>query len=248
METSLFIKNSDAIGNSKSHDFTVRFTPELVLDKNKSHFIALDSCAMSYSWYNVYSEYGNNTLKYSSNGGTSWTTITITNGNYTYKDINDHISTKLTENSLSKSGIAIEFIPSLFRVKITLEPNYRLDFRSGSFADLLGFDKKIVTTTGYGSKLPDITRSIDDVFIHTKVSESNVSGISSSVLYRFSVDNLALSYPFHIEGRRLLWAKINTSIIKDLRIQIKDAYDCPVDLNGLPVSLTLLIKQGEDII
>lgn len=243
MQKALFIKSSDGIyHNSKPEDFTVRFTLELTFDGSKTYYIALDNLSTSYSLYNISSEYGNNTVKYSSNSGTSWSTITIQDENHTYDDLNSIISDATSQK------ITIRFISYLFKVRVTLDDNHRLGLRSGNFADILGFDKKILTQTELGSKLPDITRSVDDLFIHTSVSESVVSGQSSSCLYRFSVDNLALSYPFHIEPKRLIWAKLNTNRFRDLRIQIKDFRDRPINLNGLPVSLTLIIKQGEDII
>ena len=101
-------------------------------------------------------------------------------------DVNHLITTFNTLNKLS-SGFAIR-----------------------KFTDLLGFDKDIVTATSYGTRLPDITRSLDNSFIHTNVvSDSVVSGVSSDILYRFSVDNLPLSFPFHIEPKRALYNKIN---------------------------------------
>ena len=101
----------------------------------------------------------------------------------------------------------MEFLSSLFRVLITFENNYRIDLNEGSFADLLGFDKAItVAKMGYGSRVPDITRSVDNIFIHTSImSKSIISGVESDGIHRFSIDthDLPLSYPFHIEGRRL---------------------------------------------
>ena len=136
------------------------------------------------------------------------------------------------------------FVSSVFRVLITLEANYRLDLTTGDFADLIGHNKAIITATGYGPSLPTITRSVDNVFLHTNIiSESNLSGIESDVLYRFSVDNLPLSYPFRFEGRRLLYNKINTNIMKELRIYITDSLNRPLDLNDIPVNMTLLIKE-----
>ena len=37
--------------NQKSHDFTIRFDPTIVLDKNKNYKVALDQVfTMPYSW------------------------------------------------------------------------------------------------------------------------------------------------------------------------------------------------------
>ena len=47
---------------NKPGDFVVRFTPELFLDANRKHFIALDHISMTASWYNIRPEYNNNKL------------------------------------------------------------------------------------------------------------------------------------------------------------------------------------------
>ena len=75
------------------------------------------------------------------------------------------------------------------------------------------------------------------------ISESIVSGRQTDVLYRFSTDGLPLSFPFRQEGRRLLWSKIDTNLLRQIIIYITDALNRPVNLNGLPVHLTLLLKE-----
>ena len=226
-----------------SHDFTIRFNPVIEFEPNRDYFIALDDIAMSYSWYNVSKSNGNNTLKYSHDSGTTWHTIEIPDGNFSYKELNGYIQRTLEGAKHSKTGITIRFIPALLRVLIELKAGYQVDLQTGDFASLIGFTKKIVDSTSYGENVPDITRSIDDIFIHTNIiSESVVSGLQSDVLFRFGVDNLRLSYPFHISPNEKKYSKINTGTIRDLRIYITDALDRPIDLNGVSVSLTLLIK------
>ena len=46
---------------------------------------------MTYSWHNISSQYKDNTIKYSTDGGTSWETVTFVHGMYTYSDLNDYI-------------------------------------------------------------------------------------------------------------------------------------------------------------
>ena len=149
MDIPLFINSSDGVRNSNSHDFTITFNPGLHLDKNKKHYIALDSISMSYSWYNIADDYSSNTLKYSHDNGLTWTTITFTNGNYSYNNINKTISNTLLANGHSGSGINVSFEPTLFRLKIAFETGYQLDLRTGSFSEIIGYDKEIVTTTRY---------------------------------------------------------------------------------------------------
>ena len=244
MKDPLFINSVDHTENSKSHDFTMRFNPELNLDNNKNYYVALDSISMSYSWYNVSSSFNNNMIKYSHDSGLTWTQIVFSNGNYSYEEINDYLERALETNGHSKKGIEIKFVSSLYKVFMSLEKEFQLDLRTGDFAYLIGFNKGIVRATGYGEKFPNISRSVDNIFIHTNIiSESIVGGKESDVLYRFSIDNLPLSYPFHIEPRRVLFCKIKTNRIDELRIYITDEYSRPLDLNNIPISLILILKE-----
>ena len=124
MDIPLFIRSTDGVRKSKSHDFIIKFTPEFVLSRTKDHYIALKSLSISYSWYNISSTYGNNMLKYSHDGGITWTTITVSSGNYGYNELNSDIQQVLTQNNHSRIGILLRFIPSRYLAYITLEANY----------------------------------------------------------------------------------------------------------------------------
>lgn len=242
MELPIYL-NSLTCAKGSSHNFTTPFNPVMRLDPNREYFVALDEVAMSYSWYNVSSSYDNNKLKYSHDSGNTWHEIELPDGNSAYSELNAYVQRELEGSKHSKTGITIKFVPALLKVLIGLEDGYQVDVQTGNFADLIGFTKKIVTTTSYGEKSPDITRSVDDIYIRTNIiSESVVGGKQSDVLFRFSVDNLPLSYPFHIEPRVKKYSKINTRTIKELQIYITDSLGRPINLNGTSVSLTLLLK------
>ena len=243
MNIPLFINSVNTDVGSESHDFTVSFDPELSLEKNTDYYITLDSISMSYSWHNISHKYSNNTLKYSHDGGTTWTTITIPPGNYGYKDLNSIIQQTLTQNSHSTTGITLSFVRARILVYIALETNYQIDLTNNDFADIIGSNKSIITSSNYGVNIPSITRSVDEIVIHTNIiSKSIVNSKSTNVLYRFGVTNLPISYPFRVEGRRLLYNKVSVSTIKDLRIYITDALNRPIDLNNQSVENVLLLK------
>ena len=73
----------------------------------------------------------------------------------------------------------------------------------------------------------------------------NVSGQKTDVLSIISVANRHLSYPFRIEGRRLIYNKINSNLITQIRMYITDALNRPVNLNSIPISMTILLKEYE---
>ena len=103
----------EAIGTNKPHDFMVKFNPPLKIDPEFRHFLALDRLSMTYSWYNITSDYNNNnTLKYTPDGST-WHTIAFTDGMYSYSDINDYIHQYMSQKSHHSKGSKGEKVYSI---------------------------------------------------------------------------------------------------------------------------------------
>ncbi|CAH3116152.1 unnamed protein product, partial [Porites lobata] len=190
--------NREKRGTSRPGDFTIKFNPSLELDPEKKHQLALDRLSMTYSWYNIRSDYGNNKIKYT-HDGTNWQTITFTDGMYSYSDINDYIHQYMSQkshHSTDSSGkktysINLTFILSTYRVLVSLDGDYQLDIRGTKFGDLIGFEKKLINKTEYGSKLPNITNSIDVLNINTTaITDSIVNGINTNTIAVIPTDNL----------------------------------------------------------
>ena len=102
--------------------------------------------------------------------GTTWTTVTLLTGNFSYGDISGFIQQQLESNKHSKVSIEVKIVRLLFRVLVTLETSYQVYLQTGVFADLLGLDKDILTVTSYGTKSPDMTISVDNISIHKRHS------------------------------------------------------------------------------
>ena len=76
---------------NKAEDFIIKFDPVLKLQNNMTHELALDKVTVTYSWHNISDQYKNNKIKYSTDGGTSWETVTFIDGMYTYSDLNYYL-------------------------------------------------------------------------------------------------------------------------------------------------------------
>ena len=235
----------EKIGTNKSHDFIVKFNPPLKLDSEYRHFLALDRLSMTYSWYNIRSSYSNNTIKYT-HDGTTWHTITFTDGMYSYPDINDYIHQYMSQKSHHTTGskgekvysINLNFILSTYRV---------LDLRGTEFGDLIGFEKKLVTKTEYGTRLPNITKSIDSLNINTTaIKDSVVNGVNTNTIAVIPTDNLTRSYPFTFEPRRQLYCPVSSNYISEMRIYVTDSLGNSIDLNGIDWFMTLLLRHTEE--
>jgi len=83
--------------------------------------------------------------------------------------------------------------------------DYELDLTDGGFASLIGYEKQILKdgTNFTGEMIPDITRSVDWVFLHCDLISRRVNDVENDVLYSFSTTNLQVSYPFKEEPYRL---------------------------------------------
>ena len=104
--------------------------------------------------------------------------------------------------------------------------------------------KKIVTQTEFGTRTPNITNSIDSLYIHCDlISHSLVDGVHGDVIYVFSTANLTRSYPFREEPRRIGYSEVNRNIINAIKIYITDTYNRVIDLNGIDTSFSLILRE-----
>ena len=243
--------NREKRGTSRPGDFTIKFNPSMKLDPDKKHELALDRLSMTYSWYNIRSDYGNNKIKYTHDGRT-WQTITFTDGMYSYSDINDYIHQYMSQkshHSTDSSGkktysINLTFILSTYRVLVSLDGDYQLDLRGTEFGDLIGFEKKLVTKTEYGTKLPNITNSIDVLNINTSaITNSIVNGINTNTIAVVPTDNLTRSFPFTFEPKRPLYCPVSTFHFDEMRIYVTDSLGRPVNFNGIDWFMTLILHS-----
>ena len=229
-------------------DFTVRFSRPLVLDKNKQYIAGLAKInTMTYSWYNISDEYDNKRIRY--NNGTEWKDIIFQSGSYSYTDINDYIRETLIANGdfdgeSSVAPISLEFDLSSFKVLISIHDGFLLDLRLSNFHKLLGFEQKALRSTEWGSMSPNITNSVDTIYIHCDLIDSSlVDGNFGDVLYALSTADLTRAYPFTKEPMRVGYSEINKSIINSIKIYLTDVFGRIINLNGIDTSFTLILKE-----
>ena len=120
----------------------------------------------------------------------------------------------------------------------------RVDLRGGEFGNLLGFDEKIVSSTEYSARLPNITNSVDKINIHSDIIVNSIlSGHSDNLLAVIPTDNLTRSYSFKYEPRRLMFNEVNKTQLSEMRFYITDALSRPIDLNGIDWFMTLIMRS-----
>ena len=141
-------------------------------------------------------------------------------------------------------SINLTFFLSTYRVLITLEGQFQVDLRGTNFADLIGFEKKLVTSTEYGTKLPNITNSVDSLNINTTaIKDSVVNGVNTNTIAVIPTENLTRSYPFTFEPKRELYCPVSSNNISEIRVYITDSIGRSVDLNGIDWFITLILSS-----
>ena len=222
-------------------------------DPEMKHSLAIDRLTMTYSWYNIRSSYKNNPIKYSNDRGVNWFTITFKDGMYSYTDIKDYLQQYMEQKNHHTTDsrgnkvvhIHISFILSTYRVLITFsDVKFQLDLRGTEFGELIGFEKTLITKTEYGTKLPNITNSIDVLNINTNaIKDSIVDGVNTNTIAMIPTDNLTRSYPFTFEPRRTLYCPVSSNTISEMRIYVTDSLGTPVDFNGIDWFMTLILHS-----
>jgi len=108
---------------------------------------------------------------------------------------------------------------------------------------LLGYGKSTLSGDVVGREVPNITRSVDWVYLHCDLISRRTKNVPSDVLYSFSTSDLRVSYPFRKEPRRLEWQSVDKSSIDEIRVWVTDGRNNILDLNGTDVAISLMIEE-----
>ena len=128
---------------------------------------------------------------------------------------------------------------------VTLAENYQLDLTASNFNDLIGFDKKVLTSgTNIGVNVPNLSQDTDLLNVHCDlINDSLVDGQDTDIIYSFSTSVLQPSYSFTLEPRRVTFNPVNKNYISSIRIYITDGKRRLVHLNGADTSFSLILKS-----
>ena len=144
--------------------------------------------------------------------------------------------------------ISLEFDDTIFRTIITLATNYRLDLTQSDFNNLIGFNKKILTSSeNVSDYIPNLSQDREILNVHCDlISESLVDGDETDIIYSFSTSTLTPSYSFTQEPRRVQFNPVNKNTINKIRIYITDGKRRIIDLNHSDTSFSLILREKRD--
>lgn len=217
-------------------DFEIIY-PSIALDEGYDYTIALRSYSLWYSWRNISAELGNNEFRYSTDGGITFTILTIPDGNYGIADINTTIKNLVEANGDDKANISIVGNYSTLKVDITLIGSYVVRFLAGGLHNILGFnlfDELTAGTTSSSNKV-NITNDVDAIAIHTTLIDPRSNLVNdrfSTCIHQFVPtsgpgSNLAQTIPDPV------YLPLNVSGgLNRARFSIKDQNGNALNMNG----------------
>ena len=124
------------------------------------------------------------------------------------------------------------------------DDEYCLDLRGTNVGALIGFEKKVVSTTECGTKLADITNSIDVLNINTSaIKDSIVSAVNTNTIDTIPTDNLTRSRPFTYEPKRPSFSPVLSYNIAEMRFYITDSIRIPLNLNRIYWYVKLILRS-----
>ena len=237
----------DRNGN-KPDDFTTKYSNPTILNPNRQYEIGLDRIiSMSFTWFNITNELNNQKIRYSTDSGANWTEIIFNPGVWNYVDFDNLIKerTKTGSSSNPQYPITLEFDDTIFRTIITLASNYRLDLTQGDFNDLIGFNKRILTSSeNVGDYVPNLSQDREILNVHCDlIRDSLVDGEESDIIFSFSTSTLTPSFSFTQEPRRVQFNPINKNTINKGRIYITDGKRRIINLNHSDTSFSLILRE-----
>lgn len=243
----LSLSSDNRQANENTDDFTVSFNPPLAIPNNWS--LALQSCGIWYSWYNVSTDYNNQTFTYYN--GSAWKNIVIPNGLYSIEDLNDYIHTQMKNNGdyVNISGVDTFYINLLpnyntFKLDITISNSYQIDLTVGTLYQLFGFTSSIVSSSQSGTSNINITNGLDKIIIRCDCIVGGYLGSNASdVLYAFQANgepsSLLQILPFHL----IYLPMTKSGYLNSMKLTIQDQLGRRVNLNQESVNLSLHLKR-----
>ncbi|GBM63801.1 hypothetical protein AVEN_262691-1 [Araneus ventricosus] len=223
----------DSKNAEKSEDFRTVFRVPI----GKYRKIALKYMSLWNSWFNIHEQFNNNVLKYTDHDVEH--SITFQNGNYMLSELNEEIKDHYKDK---KVPIVFDVHQATSRFVIKLDKGFAVDFREGKLHEILGFESKVYDQPKQrGKYIADISKGIDDIFIHCDLVTSLYNEGTSDILYLFS--------PLNPPGSMIVINEINplfeevnrNDYIDSIRMYITDQDDNIIDLNKVRVIYKLVL-------
>ncbi|CAH0394637.1 unnamed protein product [Bemisia tabaci] len=216
----------------RSNVLECSFSPPILLDPKKNHYIGLvDFVAYNaipnVNGTNQHFHYGDNL------------SVSIPQGSYEIAAIN-----KFLQDQIGKEDIELK--PNNNTLQSEIKSTHRIDFtKPNSIGQLLGFGRRVLEPPGvwYRSDLPVNIMSINMICVECNIATgSYINGKVAHTIFAFS-PNVPPGYKMALSPRTIIYNRINTGCVDRVSINITDQDGKPVDFAGEEVTVRLHIKS-----
>lgn len=242
---------------TNANNFTTYFNPPI--ENGLSHDLCLLNANLWFTSVNLEDK----TLLWSSNGGSSYNTISIPTGNYTVSDVDNLLKTAQLNASVTDVdsvtgeriyGIRLVNNYNTNRIDIQIDNTvgsgntFQVDLTdSANISVFLGFTEKVVTSTESGTLIPQVNGGVNNYQIHCDIVDGSAidNGISGDVIGAFVPAvpvGANINYiPFH-----KTFQQIKKDQIQSITIRITDQNNNLIDFNGELVTVNMEMKPRGD--
>ena len=247
----LLALSSSSRSRGFTDDFFIDFPQSIAIEQVKGYkwTVALHRVSTWYSFYNVSADYGNNVLRYSSDGGVTFKVITVPSGQYSYTQLDSAINALIVANGDVANNINIlaNFSELKFILKVTAP--YQVDLSFGNIYQLLGFSSAQIvapiTATTQGLLSANIQNGVNEIYVNCSlVNGSWYNNQVGEVLNSFlpstpAGSNILVTYnnPIYVPIRT------DTQYIRSVHVYLRDNLGRRVNLNGEELNLILHLKR-----
>jgi hypothetical protein len=238
-------KDCTEINGDKNSNFVFNLNEDISVSENDECHISVTSAEMPYSFYNISSDIGNDTLVYEK-ADTTFETLVLTNQNY---NINQLI-TKL--NSITSFTDCYTATYDTQKMKITITnntiTNKTIKFSDSNMNKVIGWNEEqtdliiapsaSITSTGVIN-----LATIHSLLIHSNISTGNVVSTksmgNSTILQKVSVDTNS-GYIIYLNNNDFRQITVtNQQSISNIEITITDQNRQDINFNSINLEMSL---------
>ena len=234
-------ENMSVVLSSNKTNWCTMFSPPIYLNPKRKYEMALISLESYYSIPNINNS--NNTFVYNVAGGTT-KTITIPVGSYELVDINTEIQRQLQINGDVGSPISLAVNTATLKAVVAISnPLYSVDMGESTIRTLLGFHRRVLTSTSEGDATVNILTVNSIMVTCSLIGGSYIDGLMLPIIYSFFPD-VSPGEKIIESPRNLIYLPITSSgSIPRIEISLLDQNGDTIDFRGETVTIRLHIRS-----
>ena len=230
MKTYITLRNDDPRSVSNQDLYKTNFTvslPETLYFESGSK-VSLIAAEIPYTCYNINSN--NNQIILSG------TTYTVSEGNYSLKQFLDSV------NLLLDKKVSFKVDEKTLKTTISILSNYNL---SGSLLPLFGFEQSFTGRGDHTSSKPVNILSVSSFTVSIDIAKRShyYTSKKDTVIGIIPINEATFGDIVQYEAKNYNNYSLSMNTFKNVKVNIRDQNLNDIDLNSMPISITLCIES-----